>query len=144
MGHVHRTQGDDIGRRAFILSHQHILILLRYQAGHGLGRVIELTEHVFLSLSNRQTAVHQLTAQIGTKRLSRWQEHPSVTHRIALHKVKVAVGMQLIVIIQAVTAQEFQQRGVLHPLVGDIGEIHTCRIALVLDVKTELGLLNSR
>ena len=37
MGHVHGTQRNDIGRRAFILAHQHVLILLGYQLGHRLG-----------------------------------------------------------------------------------------------------------
>ena len=52
--------------------------------------------------------------------------------------------MELLVIVQTVTAQQLQQRAVLHPLVGDIGQIHTCRITLVLDVETELRLLDRR
>ena len=52
--------------------------------------------------------------------------------------------MRLEVIVQTVTAQELDQRHGLHPLVGDIGQIDTRRITLVLDVQTELLLLHRR
>ena len=50
--------------------------------------------------------------------------------------------MELVVIVQTVTAQQLQQRLALHALLRDIGQVDTCRIALVLDVETELGLFH--
>ena len=52
--------------------------------------------------------------------------------------------MVFVVIVQTVAAQHSQQCLFLHTLVGDIGQIHTCGIALVLDVKTELCALHRR
>ena len=52
--------------------------------------------------------------------------------------------MQFVVIVQSVTAQHPQKRALLHPAVGDIREIHTGRVALIFDVETETGLLNTR
>ena len=52
--------------------------------------------------------------------------------------------MRLKVIVQTVAAQEFDQCRALRPLVGDIGQIDTRRITLVLDVETELLPLHRR
>ena len=52
--------------------------------------------------------------------------------------------MQFVVIVKSVTAQHPQQRALFHPSVRDIREIHTSRVALVFDVETETGLLNTR
>ena len=52
--------------------------------------------------------------------------------------------MQFVVIVQSVTAQHPQKRALLHPTVGDIREIHTGGVALIFDVETETGLLNTR
>ena len=52
--------------------------------------------------------------------------------------------MRSVVIVQTVAAQESEQSTVLHLLLRDIGQIDTGRVALVFDVKTELGLLDRR
>ena len=85
-----------------------------------------------------------MLTQVITKRLSRWQEYTSVAHRIALNKVEIAVGVQLVVIIQSVATQHLQQRGTLYALVGYVGQIYTGGVALILNVQAELGFLHSR
>ena len=83
-------------------------------------------------------------AQVGTERLGRRQEYTTIAYGVALNKVEVAVRVELIVIIQTIATQHFQERCVFHTLIGDIGEIHTCSIALELDIQTELGFLDLR
>ena len=83
-----------------------------------------------------------MLSQIVAEGLCRGQEHAAVSHCIATHEVEVAIGMELVVIVQTVTAQQLQQRLALHALLRDIGQVDTCRIALVLDVETELGLFH--
>ena len=129
---------------ALILSHHHELILLGILLRNGLRRVVELVEDVLISLCLRESATGQLLTQIVAEGFCRGQEHTSVTHRIAFDEVEIAVRVYLIIIVQTVTAQHLQQRTVLHPGVRDIGQIYTCRIALVLDVQAELGLLYRR
>ena len=86
----------------------------------------------------------EFLAQIVAKRLCRWQEHTTVAHGIALYEVEIAIGIRLVVIIQTVAAQEFQKRCVPDAFIGDIGEIDTCRVALELNVESELALLHLR
>ena len=140
--HVVCIEGYHVGVGALKLSHEYELILLCGLLGHGLRRVIQLVEHVFARLVVGHSALHELAAQVVTEGLCRRQEHAAVAHRIAADEVEIAVGVQLVVIVQAVTAQHPQQRTLLHPLVGDVGEVHSCRVALVFDVEAEPGLLN--
>ena len=138
------TQRDHVGRGALILTGEYVFVFFGYQFRHRLGRVIEFGEDVFTGLRLWEATIHKLPSQIAAKGLCRGQEHASVAHGIVFHIVEVTVGVELLVIVQAVTAQQLQQRAVLHPLVGDIGQIHTCRITLILDVETELRLLDRR
>ena len=142
--HIVGTQGDDVGRRAFVQTRHHKLILLRILFGHGLCRVIELAEDILLCLLSTEATFPQLVTQVVAERLGRGQEHAAVLHRIAFHEVEIAIGVWLVVIVQAVTAQEFDQRRSFHALVREIGQIDARRITLVFDVETELGLLHRR
>ena len=144
MGHVVCTQRDHVGRRALVESGHNKLIFLGVLLRHGLRRVVELTEHIDLSLISRESVLLQLYAQVCTKGLSCRQEHTTVLHRVALHEVEVAVGIHLVVVVQTVTAQHLQQQRALHPLVGDIGQIDARRVALILDIEAELRLLHRR
>ena len=55
-GHVVGSQRNHISRRAFVLAYQHILILLGYQFGYGLGTIVEFAEYIFLSLRCREAS----------------------------------------------------------------------------------------
>ena len=127
---------------ALELSHHDELILLGNLLGYGLCRVVEFIEHVFVGLRIGEATGNQLLSQIVAEGLCRRQEDAPVAHGIALDEVEVTVRVYLIIIIKAVTAQHLQQGAFLHPRIGNIGQIDACRIALVLDVETELGLLH--
>ena len=144
MGHIIGTQRDHIGRSSLILARHHILVLLRILLGLCLGRSIQVVEHVFLGIRRREAVLDQLRLEITAEGLCCREEHSAAAHGIALDKVEIAIGIRLVVIVQTVAAQELQQRLVLHPLLRDIGQIHTSRITLELDVETELGLLHRR
>ena len=149
--HHHRSGGHVIGAKgyhvlgsALELSHEDVLVFLCRLLRDGLRLAVQLREDIFLSLCLVETCRQQLPAQIGAEGLCRRQEHTTVAHGVTLHIVEVAVRMGLIVIVETVTAQQLQQRLVLHQRIGDIGQIHTCGIALELDVEAELGLLHRR
>ena len=149
--HHHRSGGHVIGAKgyhvlgsALELSHEDVLVFLCRLLRDGLRLAVQLREDIFLSLCLVETCRQQLPAQIGAEGFCRRQEHTTVAHGVTLHIVEVAVRMGLIVIVETVTAQQLQQRLVLHQRIGDIGQIHTCGIALELDVEAELGLLHRR
>ena len=143
-GHVIGPKGYHVVRSALELSHEDVLVLLCRLLRDGLRLAVELREDVFLGLCLVETCCQQLPAQIGAEGFCRRQEHTTVAHGVTLHVVEVAVRMGLHVIVETVTAQQLQQRLVLHQCVGDIGQIHTGGVALELDVETELGLLYRR
>ena len=126
------------------MTHKQVFVFLSDEFRHRLGRVVKFGEDVFLGFRLWDAIIQQLFPQIATEGLCRGQEHTTVAHGVALHIVEIAVGMGFLIVIQTVTAQQLQQRTVFDPLVGDIGQIDTCRIALVFDVKTELCLLHRR
>ena len=120
------------------------LILLGILLRYGLCRIVELAEDIGLGLLGTQTVLSQLGAQVIAEGLCCRQEHASALNGVALHKVEVTVGVGFVVVVQAVAAQEFDERCALHPLVRDIGQIDTSGVALELDVETELLLLHRR
>ena len=149
--HHHRSGGDVIGTKwnhvlggALELSHEDVLVFFGGLLRDGLSLTVELREHVFPSLYGVETCCQQLPTQITAEGLCRRQKHTTVAHGVALHVVEVTVRMGLVVIVETVAAQELQQRLVLHPGIGDIGQIHTCGITLELDVETEVGFLHRR
>ena len=80
--------------------------------------------------------------QRSAEGLYRREEHTAVADGIALNIVEVAVGVCLQVVIQTVTTQTTQQQYVLGLLFRDITDVDTCSVALILDIQTELLLLN--
>ena len=59
-----------------------------------------------------------------------------------MHEVELSVGVGLQVIVQAVAAQQLEQRLRLQALLRQIGQIDARRVALVLDVEAELLFLD--
>ena len=140
--HVIGTEGDDVGTRAFVLSHQHELVFLSRLLGNGLRRVVELVEDVLVG-DSRQTCCLELGPQVVAEGLCRGQEDTAVLHGVALHEVELSVGMSLHIIIQTVTAQELQQGRTLDGLLGQVGQVDAGGVALVLDVETEFLFLDA-
>ena len=103
-----------------------------------------MAENIFVGLCIRETLGLELTAQIVAERLCRWQEHTAVADGIAFHEVEITVGVVFVVIVQTVAAQHSQQCLFFHALIGDIGQIHACGVALVFDVKSELCAFHRR
>ena len=143
-GDIGGAQREDTTLRTFVGSRHDKLIALSILFGYRLGRVVELSKGVLVSLDCRKAVVDELLLQVAAKGLGGRQEHPTIADCITLDKVEVTIGVGLVVIVQTVATQQLDQRLALHPLVGDISEIHTCGIALVLDVEAELGLLDRR
>ena len=144
LGHVVGIQRDDVGRASLVLSCHHELVLLSYLLSHGLGGVVELAVDVLLGHVARQSLVHQLLAQVVAEGLCGWQEHATIIDRIPTHKVEEAIGVGLVIVVQTVTAEQFQQRHVFHPLFRYIYKVYACRVTLVLDVEPEVALLHRR
>ena len=78
------------------------------------------------------------------KRLRRWEEHTTIGDGISLYEVEISIRIHMIVIVQAVTSQATQQDDVTCLFRGDIGQIDSCRITLILDIQTEASALNGR
>ena len=84
---------------------------------------------------------HKKTPELRAEGLCSRQEDAAVGNGISLHKVEIAIGIWLVVVVQTVAAQSAQQRLVFSLRLWYICEIDTCRIALELDVETEFLLL---
>ena len=139
--HVHRAERDDVGRRTLELSGQDKLVLLGVLLGDSLGRVVELVEAVLVGQLAHALLVEP-RAQIVAEGLGRRQEDAAVVNGIALHVVELSVGVGLHVVVHAVQSHDTQQNLALQLLLGQIGEIGAGGVALVLDVQTELLLLD--
>ena len=142
MRHVVGTQRDDIGRRALELSHQQVFVLVRHLTGCCARGVVQLLEAVFLSHTLADAVAQQEVLQCRAKGLCRREEHTAVADGVALHEVEDAIGVNLVVVVQTVTAQSAQQRDVLH--LRDIADVNACGVAFVLDIELELRLLHIR
>ena len=140
--HIISAQGDHICRGALILTCHNELILLGNLLGGRLRGIVELGEHVFLGCLGIHTCCPQLLTEVTTKRLCRRKEHTTITHRIALYIVEIAIRVTAVVIVKTVAPQQFEQRAVFHLRFRNIRQIDACRIALVFDVETELGLFH--
>ena len=141
--HIISTQRNHVCTTALILSHQYVFIFLCCQFSHGLGRVVELMEHVNLCLLLCHATTDQLFFQVVAKGFCRRQEYTTIAHGIALYVIEIAIGVGFVVIVETVATQHLKQSATLYPLIWDISEIHTCGIALEFDVESELGALYS-
>ena len=90
------------------------------------------------------TLLFQVVAQVFAKGLSGRHEDATVADGVALHKVELSITVGLHVGIQAVQSHHLQQRRRLQLLLGQIGQIGTCGVALVFDVHAELFFLDGR
>ena len=90
------------------------------------------------------TTTQEEALQRSAKGFDGREEHTAIADSIALDVVEIAIGVCLLVVVQAVATQSTQQDDILGLLLRDIGNIHARGIALVLDVKTELLLLDIR
>ena len=70
------------------------------------------------------------------------EEHAPLLYGEAFDKVKLAVGIGVALRVQPVQVHGAQQCGVLQRSLGQIGQIHSGGVALVLDVQAELLLLH--
>ena len=142
--HIIGTQRDDIGRRALILTHQHEFVLLGYLLGNSLCRVIQFRKGIFISDGSADAVGLQVSLQTTAERLHGRQEHTAIGNGIALNVVEVAVGVCMVVIVQAVGSQQFDDSHILHLRLRNIGKIDAGSVTLVLDVKAELCLFYCR
>ena len=142
--HVVGAQRDDVGRGAAILSDEHVLVLLGYLLGHGLRGVIELGEGILVRARCRHAMLLEIVLHVGSEGFGDGEEDASVAHRVALHKIEVAVGVGFVVVVEAVSAEELDDWRTLHLSLGDVGDIDARGVALVLHVEAELLLLHRR
>ena len=139
--HVVGSQRDDVGARTFILSCQYELVLLGILPGHGLRGVIECVEAVFVGHVAHAFRL-QVLAQILAEGFGCGEEHAAIVDGVALHEVELSVGVRLHVGIEPVESHDLQQGGGLQLLLGQVGDVGTRGIALVLDVHAELLFLD--
>ena len=142
--HVVGAQRDDVGRGSAILSDEHVLVLLGYLLGHGLRGVIEFGEGILVRARCRHAMLFEIVLHVGSEGFGDGEEDASIAHRVALHKVEVAVGVGLVVVVETVSAEELDDRRTLHLSLGDVGDIDARGVALVLHVEAELLLLHRR
>ena len=142
--HVVGTQRNDVGRRAAELSHQHKLVLLGNLLCHGLRRVVQLREGIAGSLLGTHAFRHQIVIQILAERFGSGEEHTAIRHRVAIHVVEATVRVGLHVVVQSVGTQRLDEQFALHLRLGNVGQVHTGRVALELHVQAELVFLHRR
>ena len=138
------SKGDNICCWATILANEYELILLGNLLSDSLRRVIELLENVFIRNSCSNTLICQCFAKSITERFSHREEHTSVADSISLNVIKITIGMWIVIIIQSVSIEKFDERLVLYLRFWNVWQIDTCRITLILHVKAELITLNVR
>ena len=123
------------------MSHQGIFVFFGYLLGYGLGGVIQFMETVFLGHVFRYAIGQKRLFQIAAERFCLGEEHTTVAHGISLYIVEIAIAVHLVVVVETVGAQEFDERLVFHLGFRDIRDIHTRRVALQFHIKTEFFLL---
>ena len=140
--HIVSTQRDDVSCGAFKLTHQQEFVLVGHLARSSSRGVVQLLEGVFVGYVFRHAIEYQEVFQRCAEGLCRREEHTAVGNGVTLNVVEIAVGVNLVVIVETVAAQSAQQGDVLH--FRYIRKVHARSVALVFDVETELGLLNVR
>ena len=142
--HVDGSERNDICRRATELAHHHIFILLGYLLGGGLRGIVKLGERILVGNRGRHARKNKRAANTLTKRLCLWEKHASVLYSIALHVVEAAVAAGFHIIVEAVGSHHLYEQFVFHLCLGNIRQIHSCGVALILHVETELAVLYCR
>ena len=105
--HVVGTQLDDIAARAGMLTREEELVLLGNLLGDGLGGVVELLEHVLIG--HPVVAYHP--AQMLAEGLDDGEDDAARRglHGVALHIVVKAVGVGVLLGVEAVEVHQLQQ-----------------------------------
>ena len=80
---------------------------------------------------------------MASERLHNREYDPSVRclHRISVYKVKLAVGVGVVLVIQTVQVHDTYQGSVLEPGLRDIGKAASGAVAVVVDAQLELRAL---
>ena len=78
-----------------------------------------------------------------TERLCHGEIDASLADGVVLHEVELTVRVGSVVIVQTVEVHGLQQGGALQLLFGQVGDIDTAGVALVLDVQLEFLLRNA-
>ena len=142
--HVIGAQRDDVGRMAFELSCQTEAVLIGHLLGRRAGGIVQLLEDITCCYRIGYSPTGEEVAQRRTEGLCRGEEHTAIADRITLHKVEETIGTCLVIIVQTVTAQSSQQGNILGLGLRNIVDVSAGRVALVLDIQTELGTLDVR
>ena len=129
---------------AFELSCQSEAVLIGHLLGRRAGGIIQLLEYITCSYRIGYSPTGEEVAQRRTEGLCRGEEHAAIADGITLHKVEETIGTCLVIIVQTVTAQSSQQGNILGLGLRNVVDVSTGRIALVLDIQTELGTLDVR
>ena len=138
------SKGDNVCCRTTILSNKDELIFLGNLFSDSLRRIVKLFENVLIRNSCSNTLIRQCFPKSVAERFSHWEEHTSVADSIALNIIKITIGMWIVIIIQSVSIEKFDERLVLYLWLWNVWQIDTCRITLILHVKAELIALNVR
>ena len=146
-GHYHRTWSNAartevylVGSRTLVLAGKQELVLLCHLLGSGLGGVVQFLEHVLVGHLPAAACLYPL-AQMLAEGFCHGEDDAPLIDGISVDKVKLSVGLWLVVGIQSVQVHGAEQDGALQCLLGQVVEVHAARVRLVLDVQTELLLL---
>ena len=114
------AKGNYIRCRSTILTNKDELILFGNLLCDSLCRVVELFEDILVCNGSRNSFIHQGFAKSVTERLGHREEYTSVADGIALHVVKIAIGVWIVIVVQSVSIQKFDERLTLYLWLGDI------------------------
>ena len=133
---------------ALELSRKAILVFLCHLLGGSACGVVELLKHVLLYLFVRQSSASQCVSHSLAKGFGGGEEDASILHGVALHKVELGIRAHLVVGIQTVAAHHLDERFLGSRCgregLGQVVQIHACRVALILHIQTELCFLHRR
>ena len=134
--HIVGTQLDDIAARAGMLAPEEELVLLGYLLGDGLGGVVELLEHVLVG--HPVVAYH--ATQVLAEGLDDGEDDAARRglHGVALDVVVEAVGVGILLGVEAVEVHELEESLTLQVGLGQVGEVGAGAVALILDDELEV------
>ena len=131
---------DFVALRGFVFARNLEFVLLRNLLGHRLRAVVEFLKYI--TLGHCLVANH--LGQIRAEGFNNGEEHTTAgsINGIAFHEVEITIGIALVIIVQAVQADQRKYLAVLQPGFGDITQVHARRIAQILDIQAEFFLLH--
>ena len=108
------SKGDNIRCWATILANEYELILLGNLLCDSLRWIIELFENVLICNGSSNSLIGQCFPKSVSEWFSHWEEDTSVTNGITLNIVKVTIGVRIVIVIQSVSIEKFDERLVFH------------------------------